>query len=106
MRRHEAQAADRGTSIGGPKRIDRPDELGEVRAAGKVELAAGPPSWSTRSHRSEPARRRARADRPVRAPRRGGGTGRPPGSGDAGPHGAVLAPNNPSTRPASPDWRS
>ena len=39
---HEAQPRDRGHAVGGPEAVDRPDELGEVRPAGQVQLATGP----------------------------------------------------------------
>ena len=43
MRGDEAQPPDRGLTVGGAQRVDRADELGQVRATGQVELAAGPP---------------------------------------------------------------
>ena len=43
VRGDEAQASDRPAAIGGPQRIDRADQLGQVRAPGEVEPVAGPP---------------------------------------------------------------
>ena len=42
MRGHEPQPPDRGLAIGGPQPVDRPDQLGEVRAPGEVQLVARP----------------------------------------------------------------
>ena len=42
VRGDEAQPPDGGPAVGGAQRVDRADELGEVRATGQVELAAGP----------------------------------------------------------------
>ena len=43
VRGHEAQPRNRRTSIPAPERIDRADQLGEVRPPVEVELATGPP---------------------------------------------------------------
>ena len=42
VRRHEPEARDRRDAVGGPDGVDRPDELGQVRPAGQIELAARP----------------------------------------------------------------
>src|SRR3954469_3717394 len=42
VRGHEPQTADRRPPIRGPQRIDRTDQLGEVRATREIETPAGP----------------------------------------------------------------
>ncbi len=42
MRRHEPQARDRRHPVGGPDRVDRPDQRREVGPAVEVEATAGP----------------------------------------------------------------